>query len=107
MNRSDRRAAAPVVLPEPWGVCVGSRIWIGRTPEHVLKLAEREGIEPTLLYTEQQVRAMLALSVWHHQNRNCITCNDHGAVGNILTAEPCPDCTTQCSGSTSAEGETA
>lgn len=23
----------------------------------------------------------------------CLTCNDHGAVGNILTAEPCPDCT--------------
>ena len=23
----------------------------------------------------------------------CQTCNDQGAVGNILTAEPCPDCT--------------
>lgn len=23
----------------------------------------------------------------------CRTCNDQGAVGNILTAEPCPDCT--------------
>ena len=23
----------------------------------------------------------------------CATCNDQGAVGNILTAEPCPDCT--------------
>ena len=23
----------------------------------------------------------------------CLTCNDQGAVGNILTAEPCPDCT--------------
>lgn len=23
----------------------------------------------------------------------CLTCNNHGAVGNILTAEPCPDCT--------------
>lgn len=23
----------------------------------------------------------------------CQTCNDNGAVGNILTAEPCPDCT--------------
>ena len=23
----------------------------------------------------------------------CLTCNDHGAVGNILAAEPCPDCT--------------
>ena len=23
----------------------------------------------------------------------CLTCSDHGAVGNILTAEPCPDCT--------------
>ncbi|HWL30004.1 MAG TPA: hypothetical protein VNQ97_13975 [Burkholderiaceae bacterium] len=22
----------------------------------------------------------------------CLTCNDQGAVGNILTAEPCPDC---------------
>lgn len=25
--------------------------------------------------------------------RRCLTCNDQGAVGNILTAEPCPDCT--------------
>ena len=24
---------------------------------------------------------------------DCLTCNDHGAVGNILTVEPCPDCT--------------
>ena len=24
---------------------------------------------------------------------DCLTCSDHGAVGNILTAEPCPDCT--------------
>jgi len=23
----------------------------------------------------------------------CWTCSGHGAVGNILTAEPCPDCT--------------
>ena len=23
----------------------------------------------------------------------CLTCSDHGAVGNTLTAEPCPDCT--------------
>jgi len=23
----------------------------------------------------------------------CATCNDQGAVGNILNAEPCPDCT--------------
>lgn len=23
----------------------------------------------------------------------CQTCNDQGAVGNVLTAEPCPDCT--------------
>ncbi|WP_238880464.1 hypothetical protein [Achromobacter xylosoxidans] len=22
----------------------------------------------------------------------CLTCNDRGAVGNILTAQPCPDC---------------
>ncbi|MGF6212393.1 hypothetical protein [Comamonas sp. 4034] len=25
---------------------------------------------------------------------HCTTCNDEGAVGNILTAEPCPDCST-------------
>jgi hypothetical protein len=24
---------------------------------------------------------------------SCLTCSDHGAVGNILNAEPCPDCT--------------
>jgi uncharacterized FlaG/YvyC family protein len=24
---------------------------------------------------------------------DCLTCSDHGAVGNILNAEPCPDCT--------------
>lgn len=23
----------------------------------------------------------------------CQTCNDQGAVGNVLTAQPCPDCT--------------
>ena len=46
-------AASPVVLPEHWAVCVGGRIWIGKTPEHVLKLAEQECMEPTLLYTEQ------------------------------------------------------
>lgn len=28
----------------------------------------------------------------------CRTCSGHGAVGNILTAEPCPDCTPAAAG---------
>lgn len=28
---------------------------------------------------------------------SCLTCNDQGAVGNILNAEPCPDCTAPAS----------
>ncbi|CAB3624479.1 hypothetical protein [Achromobacter pestifer] len=37
---------------------------------------------------------------------HCPTCNDQGAVGNILTAEPCPDCSPGSPASTVAtEGE--
>lgn len=91
------QADAPVVLPEP--VAAQSRFtdtpsgtWDSCSVEHARSFGGA-GYEVRYLYTEQQVRAMLALSVWHHRNPNCITCNDHGAVGNILTAEPCPDCT--------------
>ena len=49
---------APAV-PEPWGACVGERIWIGKPPDHVHKLAAQEGAAIQWLYTEQQVRAIL------------------------------------------------
>lgn len=35
----------------------------------------------------------------------CQTCNDQGAVGNILTAEPCPDCTPAASAQDDAKDE--
>lgn len=39
-------------------------------------------------------RAMLAAAPQPPEAApDCLTCNDHGAVGNILNAEPCPDCT--------------
>lgn len=28
----------------------------------------------------------------HHAEPVCETCDNHGAVGNILNAQPCPDC---------------
>lgn len=36
----------------------------------------------------------------------CQTCNDQGAVGNILTAEPCPDCTPPASAQDDAKDDT-
>ncbi|MPS99503.1 MAG: DUF551 domain-containing protein [Pseudomonas sp.] len=51
-------------------------------------------------------RAILLNGKWEHIGKpthwmplpaapgeKCRTCSGHGAVGNILTAEPCPDCT--------------
>lgn len=35
----------------------------------------------------------------------CQTCNDQGAVGNILTAEPCPECTPRASAQDDAKDE--
>jgi len=35
----------------------------------------------------------------------CATCNDQGAVGNILTAEPCPDCTPPASAQDDAKDD--
>lgn len=35
----------------------------------------------------------------------CQTCNDQGAVGNILTAEPCPECTHPASAQDDAKDE--
>lgn len=43
--------------------------------------------------TEQEYAALAAAPA--QAQAHCDTCNDHGAVGNILTAEPCPDCTAQ------------
>ncbi len=52
------------------------------------------------LFTAEKMRAFAdatcAMRASHGQapaQPDCLTCNDHGAVGNILTAEPCPDCT--------------
>ncbi len=35
----------------------------------------------------------------------CQTCNDQGAVGNVLNAEPCPDCTPPASAQDDAKDE--
>ncbi|KXJ63099.1 hypothetical protein AXY46_03530 [Achromobacter xylosoxidans] len=35
----------------------------------------------------------------------CQTCNDQGAVGNVLTAQPCPDCTPPASAQDDAKDE--
>lgn len=56
----DRIEAAPVQMPEAWGVAVGDRIWVGRPPAHVPKIAEHEGLPLHKLYTEHQVRQLLA-----------------------------------------------
>ena len=83
------QADAPVVLPEPVAYYDGER-WYANEESAICACADMPKLQK--VYTEQQVRAMLATG-WHHRKPNCITCNDHGAVGNILTAEPCPDCT--------------
>jgi hypothetical protein len=44
--------------------------------------------------TELLARFQAALSASAEPSApDCLTCSDHGAVGNILNAEPCPDCT--------------
>ena len=54
-------AQQAVQMPEPWGYLVEGRIFIGRLlPQHVNSMVESEGLQPTKLYTEQQVRAMVA-----------------------------------------------
>ncbi|KXJ63035.1 hypothetical protein AXY46_03180 [Achromobacter xylosoxidans] len=35
----------------------------------------------------------------------CATCNDQGAVGDVLTAQPCPDCTPPASAQDDAKDE--
>ena len=88
-------AAAPVVLPEP----VAYLHECGKKPSlrslefsKVALQLSAKGYKAIPLYTEQQLRALLATGGLPRQP-HCLTCNDHGAVGNILTAEPCPDCT--------------
>jgi len=63
------------------------------------KCAERV---PEQIFDADQMRAFAdathTLRASHGQapagaTPECLTCSDHGAVGNILTAEPCPDCT--------------
>lgn len=88
-------AAAPVVLPEP----VAYLHECGKKPSlrslefsKVALQLSAKGYKAIPLYTEQQLRSLLATGGLPRQP-HCLTCNDHGAVGNILTAEPCPDCT--------------
>lgn len=45
--------------------------------------------ERTAEIARAAIEAYFAVTAVH-----CTTCNDQGAVGNILTAEPCPDCST-------------
>lgn len=43
-------------------------------------------------YLDQRA-ALAAQPAADHLGGPCLTCGDKGAVGNILNAEPCPDCT--------------
>ena len=45
---------SPVVAGEPWGASVGDRVWVGKLPTHVPKLAEEEGLPIQWLYTTPQ-----------------------------------------------------
>lgn len=53
-------STAPVQMPEPWGHCVADRIFIGKLPAHVERAKSAEDMRHQKLYTEQQVRQLLA-----------------------------------------------
>lgn len=65
----------------------------------IYKQANNEVGKARPLTTESIFRAMRAVAMLAAAPQppevvpDCLTCNDHGAVGNILNAEPCPDCT--------------
>ena len=56
IDRWNTRAncGSPVVAGEPWGASVGDRVWVGKLPAHVPKLAEAEGLPIQWLYTTPQ-----------------------------------------------------
>lgn len=62
------------------------------TPEQLLKVYKMTGIARAEL-SEIWFDMLAAAPRPPEAAPDCLTCNDHGAVGNILNAEPCPDCT--------------
>lgn len=89
--------AAPATPPVPsgWSFDIkrsDGRVWLTISTPHgasaALSAADKTGNGDDTIVA--QVLDYLADSL---AAPACLTCNDHGAVGNILTAEPCPDCT--------------
>ena len=87
-------ARQAVQMPEPWGYLVEGRIFIGRLlPQHVNSMVESEGLQPTKLYTEQQVRAMLSdgdRKVLKHDETRMGAGSQGGDRYAMLTAAPTP-----------------
>lgn len=53
--------AAPVQMPEPWGHCVGGNVFVSRNlPAHIKPMVDSGEFKDIKLYTEQQVRQLLA-----------------------------------------------
>ncbi|OYD50667.1 hypothetical protein CBY09_07995 [Acidovorax kalamii] len=79
------RGTPPAVAGEPWGACVGGRVFVGGLPEHARKLAEAENLPIQWLYTTQaQAGAPCRRNPFYHGPRNCSRgtvgcCEDHGA----------------------------
>ena len=53
--------AAPAQRPEPWGHCVGGNVFVSRNlPAHIKPMVDSGEFKDIKLYTEQQVRELLA-----------------------------------------------
>lgn len=63
--------------------------WRKRADEIEAQVALTGSPEAMRCYTDMRTLLQAATET----APECQTCNDHGAVGNVLTAEPCPDCT--------------
>ncbi|WP_177341077.1 hypothetical protein [Comamonas thiooxydans] len=100
----NEQAAGPVVTPEPDAAIKEAMELVGTAMDSAMKAGEllldshekfnaqfasAKSLKNSI---ESKLRALLATGGLPRQP-HCLTCNDHGAVGNILTAEPCPDCT--------------
>ena len=98
--RTLRAAPAPAAVAVPWE----------NFPAFLIDHCEgdiisEEGLQSALaaMLADPQYAALAATPPAQAQ---CLTCGDHGAVGNILTAEPCPDCTPLAEGAPPHQGMT-
>ena len=62
---------------EPWGACLSGRVFVGKLPEHVRKLAEDNGLTIQWLYTTPPQRTWVGLTP---QERDEINEQVYGAV---------------------------